>query len=65
LGFVRFEIDDHHSGCHCPEGSLIVYNSRTAKAARPSVDYLEYAPALLTHFGISPAPYMLTPSFSF
>lgn len=65
LGFVRFEIDDHHSGCHCPEGSLIVYNSRTAKATRSSVDYLEYAPALLSHFGIPPRPYMMTPSFSF
>jgi hypothetical protein len=65
LGFERFEIDDHHSGCHCPEGSLIIYNSRTATAAEPSVDYLEYAPALLSHFGIQPAPYMLTPSFSF
>ena len=64
LGFARLEIDDHHSGCHCPEGSLIIYNSRTAKAAKPSVDYLEYAPALLSHFGIPQAPYMMTPSFS-
>ncbi|HTB12874.1 MAG TPA: hypothetical protein VK752_14935 [Bryobacteraceae bacterium] len=65
LGFERFEIDDHHSGCHCPEGSLIIYNSRTAKASQPSVDYLEYAPAMLSHFGIEPPPYMLKPSFSF
>ncbi len=65
LGFVRFEIDDHHSGCHCPEGSLIIYNSSTAKATQPSVDYLEYAPALLSHFGIQPPPYMVTPTFSF
>jgi hypothetical protein len=65
LGFARVEIDDHHSGCHCPEGSLIIYNSRTAKATRQSVDYLEYAPALLSHFGIPLAPYMMTPSFSF
>jgi hypothetical protein len=40
-------------------------NSRTAKAARLSVDYLEYAPALLSHFGFAPAPYMVAPSFSF
>jgi hypothetical protein len=65
LGVTRFEIDDHHSGCHCPEGSLIIYNSRSTKAAQPSVDYLEYAPALLSHFGIPAAPYMSTPSFSF
>lgn len=65
LGFVRLEVDDHHSGCHCPEGSLLVYNSRTSRAERPSINYLEYAPALLRHFGIERAEYMLEPSFSF
>ena len=65
LGFTRFDVDDHHSGCHCPEGTLIVYNSTKAKAARSSVNYLEYAPALLEHFGVSAAPYMMKPSFSF
>ena len=65
LGFTRFEIDDHHSGCHCPEGSLIIFNSRTAKAAKPSVNYLEYAPALLSHFGLTPPAYMEKPSFQF
>src|SRR5437899_2974723 len=34
LGFLRLEVEDHHSGCHTPEGSLIVYNSRTSKAAK-------------------------------
>ncbi len=65
LGFARFEIDDHHSGCHCPEGSLIIYNSQTAKANAPSVNYLEYAPALLKHFGVTPGSYMPEPTFSF
>jgi len=64
LGFQRFEIEDHHSGSHCPEGSLIIYNSRTAKATKPSVNYLEYAPALLQHFGVEKLPYMATPSFA-
>lgn len=65
LGFTRLEVDDHHSGCHCPEGSLIIYNSKTAKATSPTVNYLEYTPALLEHFGIPRAPYMAAPSFSF
>lgn len=64
LGFLRLEVEDHHSGCHTPEGSLIIYNSRTSKAAKPAVNYLEYAPALLKHFGIAPLPYMLEPSFT-
>jgi hypothetical protein len=65
LGFIRLEIDDHHSGHHCPEGTLIIYNSETAKAARSSIDYLEYAPALLKHFGLPRPSYMQEPSFRF
>ena len=65
LGFVRLEIDDHHSGCHCPEGTLIIHNSKTARVGKPSVDYLEYAPALLRHFGIPPRSYMRASTFSF
>jgi hypothetical protein len=65
LGFARFEIDDHHSGCHCPEGSLIIYNSKTARAQKPVVNYLEYAPALLKHFGIDRQAYMAEPTFNF
>jgi len=63
LGFERFEIDDHHSGCHCPEGSLIIYNSKTARATKDTVNYLEYAPALLKHFGVPRPDYMMEPSF--
>ena len=65
LGFTRFDVDDHHSGSHCPEGSLIIYNSKTARAEKEQVNYLEYAPAVLEHFGIPRAPYMAEPSFSF
>ncbi len=65
LGFSRLDIDDHHSGCHCPEGSLIIYNSRTAAVAQRSVNYLEYAPALLKHFGVTRPDFMLEPTFSF
>ena len=64
LGFSRLDIDDHHSGCHCPEGSLIIYNSRTAATAQRSVNYLEYAPALLKHFGVDRPEFMMKPSFS-
>ena len=65
LGFVRLDVDDHHSGCHCPEGTLIIHNSKTARVDKPSVDYLEYAPALLRHFGIPQPSYMRAPTFSF
>jgi hypothetical protein len=65
LGFTRFEIDDHSSGRHCPEGSLIIYNSKTAKVNKPTVNYLEYAPAMLKHFGIERQAFMTEPSFNF
>ena len=63
LGFVRFEIDDHHSGCHYPDGSLIVFNSKTAKAESSTINYLEYAPAILAHFNIEKPDYMIEPTF--
>jgi hypothetical protein len=63
LGFVRFEVDDHHSGCHYPDGSLIVFNSKTAKSESSTVNYLEYAPAILAHFNIHKPDYMLEPTF--
>lgn len=65
LGFERFEIDDHHSGSHCPEGSLIIYNSKTARAQKDTVNYLEYAPAVLAHYGVPRSGYMMEPSFRF
>ena len=64
LGFLQLEIDDHHSGCHCPEGTLLIYNSRTSKASPPSVNYLEYAPAMLKHFGLPHPSYMVEPTFT-
>ncbi|MEB3178528.1 MAG: hypothetical protein VKL59_05735 [Nostocaceae cyanobacterium] len=64
LGFIKFNIEDHHSGCHCPEGSLIIFNSKTSSAKNQSINYLEYAPAMLNHFGITTADYMLKPSFT-
>lgn len=63
LGFVKFEVDDHHSGCHYPDGSLIVFNSKTANSHSDTVSYLEYAPAILAHFNITKPDYMLTPTF--
>jgi hypothetical protein len=64
LGFVRFEVDDHHSGCHYPDGSLVIFNSKTASSQSSTVNYLEYAPAILAHFDISKPDYMLDPTFS-
>lgn len=63
LGFVKFKVEDHHSGCHSPEGSLIVFNSKTAKANSSIVNYLEYVPAIFKHFGIPTSDYMIEPSF--
>ncbi len=50
LGFVEFEVDDHHSGCHSPAGTLLAVNDRCglfSKYNGQQMDYLEYAPALL------------------
>jgi len=64
LGFVKFKIEDHHSGCHCPEGSLIIFNSKTASAESRVINYLEYAPAILNYFGVKKPAYMLEPRFT-
>ncbi|WP_019507124.1 hypothetical protein [Pleurocapsa sp. PCC 7319] len=64
LGFRQVLIEDHHSGRHCPEGSLIVYNSKTSSTTQDTVDYLEYAPAMLKFFGLDTPSYMLEPQFT-
>ncbi|MGL5075913.1 MAG: hypothetical protein ACRDBG_08725 [Waterburya sp.] len=64
LGFKQIRVEDHHSGRHCPEGSLIVYNSPTSSKTKDTVDYLEYAPAMLKFFGIAQPSYMLKPQFT-
>lgn len=64
LGFRKVPIEDHHSGKHCSEGSLIVYNSSTSSSSQDTVDYLEYAPAILSYFGIDIPDYMLEPQFT-
>ncbi|NNF08525.1 MAG: hypothetical protein HKN21_17315 [Candidatus Eisenbacteria bacterium] len=63
LGYEIFPITDHHSGRHIPEGSLLVYNSKSVMTQKESVDYLEFAPAMLESLGITPPSYMKTPSF--
>lgn len=65
LGYKQIPIEDHHSGRHSPEGSLIIYNSETCNSNSDTIDYLEYAPAMLKFFGINPPEYMLEPQFSF
>lgn len=64
LGFKQIKIEDHHSGRHCPNGSLIVYNSQTSSKIEDSVNYLEYASAMLKFFGIDKPDYMLEPHFT-
>ncbi|MCC0175593.1 hypothetical protein I4641_01180 [Waterburya agarophytonicola K14] len=64
LGFRKLIVEDHHSGKHCPEGSLVVYNSTTSHTTNETVNYLEYAPAILEFFGIDKPSYMRTPQFT-
>jgi hypothetical protein len=64
LGFEQIKVEDHHSGRHCPNGSLIVYNSQTSSKTEDSVNYLEYASAMLKFFGVDQPDYMLEPHFT-
>ena len=64
LGYQQVPIDEHHAARHCPEGTLIVYNSKTSHADTDTVDYLEYAPAMLKFFGLETPEYMLKPQFT-
>lgn len=57
LGFTRFDVDDHHSGRHHPEGSLVIYNDDDdllfpADRFKPDqpFSYLEYAPEMVRYF---------------
>ncbi len=62
LGFTRFDIDDHHSGRHHPEGSLVVYNDKADhlfptdrfRADEP-FSYLRFAPEMTRYFGVGAA----------
>jgi hypothetical protein len=48
VGVEVYAVDDHSSGRHIPEGVLMVSNSPSFKQpADGSVDYLDFAPALL------------------
>lgn len=66
LGFRQILVEDHHSGRHYPEGSLIVYNSKSSSnnQAQDTIDYLEYAPAMLKFFGLNRPSYMPEPQFT-
>ena len=64
LGFERVVIEDHHAARHCPEGTLIIYNSETSNSECKTVNYLEYAPAMLEFFSLKTPNYMLEPQFS-
>lgn len=64
LGYKQIPIEDHHSGRHCPLGSLIVFNSQTSSSNTERIDYLEFAPALLKYFALEPLNYMIEPQFT-
>jgi hypothetical protein len=63
LGLKRIDVDDGHTGKHHTHGSLIIYNSREAKRGAEVVDYLEFAPAICSHFGAD-VDDLQEPSFS-
>ena len=64
LGYQQLSIEAHHTARHCPEGTLIIYNSKTSNAYQNTVDYLEYAPAMLKFFGLETSEYMPEPQFT-
>lgn len=63
LGFRRIAIEDHKSGKHSSEGTLIVYNSPNSTSDRDTINYLEYAPAMLKFFGLETPEYAIEPQF--
>ena len=64
LGFKRIAIEDHKSGKHSSEGTLIVYNSPTSSSSSDTIDYLEYAPAMLKYFGLETPEYTIEPQLT-
>jgi hypothetical protein len=49
FGFSRFEVDDHHSGCHDPIGSLIAWNDKGGwfdSWKDHQTPYLHFAPSM-------------------
>lgn len=65
VGVAVYEVDDHSSGRHIPEGILGVANSPSFKPADDDLaDALDVAPAVLTHLGVSPPNHLRDPAFS-
>lgn len=64
LGYEQLLIEAHHTARHCPEGTLIIYNSETSNTSENTVDYLEYAPAMLKFFDLETPEYMSEPRFT-
>jgi hypothetical protein len=64
VGVTVYEVDDHSSGRHIPEGILAVANSPTFDPPDDkSVDQLDVAPAILSHLGLEPLPTHRQPTF--
>ena len=63
VGVAVYEVDDHSSGRHRPEGILAVANSPTFEPpAAGSIDYLDFAPAVLGHLGLVAEGYHREPA---
>jgi hypothetical protein len=65
VGVAVYEVDDHSSGRHIPEGILGVANSPSFKPADDDlVDAMDVAPAVLHHLGLTPLDHHQEPAFS-
>jgi hypothetical protein len=58
LGFRILHVDDHHSGCHHPDGTLLVWNDKrdelfSSHSTPTSFSYLDYACELRRYLGLS------------
>ncbi len=65
VGVEVYAVDDHSSGRHIPLGILGVSNSPSFKPPpAETVDYLEFAPAVLAHLGLQQHSSHLRPTFA-
>lgn len=58
FGFETLVIDDHHSGCHHPDGTLLVWNDLedelfSSRDTPESFSYLRYAAELRRYLGLA------------
>lgn len=58
FGFQTLQVEDHHAGCHSPDGTLLVWNDRrdelfSSRDTPESFSYLRYANELRRYLGLA------------